>query len=161
IVIGFSFAIAVMADVYHDAFTHVPLALQPIFGNALVLGTVCAVLLNLIMRIGVRKRLLLRLEPGAIHGQGVGETFHAEGKQWAARRDTITRAAFGVVQSLEVIGDPPGGIEIEASFDEFNLDIRIRYAGAPLVIPDQRPTAEQIVDSPEGERLLAGYLLRH
>jgi xanthine permease XanP len=160
IVIGFSFAIAVMADVYHDAFTHVPLALQPIFGNALVLGTVCAVLLNLVMRIGVRKRLTLRLEPGASRPQEAEQLLTEQGAHWAARRDTISRAVFGLIQSLEVIGDPPGGIEIEASFDEFNLDVRIRYAGAPLVIPEQRPTVEQIVDNQEGERLLAGYLLR-
>ena len=41
-----------------------------------------------------------------------------------------------------------------------NLDIPIRYAGAPLNIPEQRPTLREIVASEEGERLLAGYLLR-
>src|SRR5262249_9602172 len=99
IVIGFSFAIAVMADVYHDAFTPVPLALQPIFGNALVLGPVCAVLLNLIMRIGVRKRLTLRLEPGAARPQEAEQLLTEQGAHWAARRDTISRAVFGVIQS--------------------------------------------------------------
>jgi NCS2 family nucleobase:cation symporter-2 len=64
------------------------------------------------------------------------------------------------VQVSEVIGEPSGGVEIEASFDEFNLDIRIRYAGAPLVIPERRPTPREIVGSEDGERLLAGYLLR-
>src|SRR5262249_13533947 len=41
IVIGLSFGMAVMADVYRDVFTTVPAVLQPIFGNSLVLGTVC------------------------------------------------------------------------------------------------------------------------
>ena len=44
--------------------------------------------------------------------------------------------------------------------DEFNLDIRVRYQGAPLVIPERRPTPREIVASEDGERLLAGYLLR-
>jgi NCS2 family nucleobase:cation symporter-2 len=159
IVIGFSFAMAVMADVYHDVFTHVPPVLQPIFGNALVLGTLCAVLLNLIMRIGVRKRVSLRLE-GQIDRNAVERFLTEQGAHWAARRDVVSRAIFGAVQVTEVIGEPSGGVEIEASFDEFNLDIRIRYAGAPLVIPERRPSPREIVASEDGERLLAGYLLR-
>jgi hypothetical protein len=38
--------------------------------------------------------------------------------------------------------------------------IAFRYAGAALVIPEQRPSPRQILESEEGEQLLAGYLLR-
>jgi xanthine permease XanP len=38
--------------------------------------------------------------------------------------------------------------------------VRIRYSGARLVIPERRPSTEDVVASEEGERLLAGYLLR-
>lgn len=58
-----------------------------------------------------------------------------------------------------MLKDLPGGM-IEASFDEFNLDIRVRYKGAPLAIPERGPTPREIVASEDGERLLAGYLLR-
>jgi len=160
VVIGFSFAMAVAADIYQDALTAVPIALQPIFGNSLVLGTVSAVLLNLIMRIGVRQRVSMKLEPGEINREAVEQFLTEHGARWAARRDVMRRAIFGVVQVLEVVGNPPGGIEIEASFDEFNLDVRIRYAGAPVQIPDRKPTPREIVASEDGERLLAGYLLR-
>ena len=61
---------------------------------------------------------------------------------------------------LEVVGDVPEGTEIEATFDEFNLDVRVRYKGAPLIIPERKPTPREIISSEEGERLLAGYLLR-
>jgi xanthine permease XanP len=160
IVIGFSFAMAVVADIYHEALTDVPIVLQPILGNSLVLGTVSAVVLNLILRIGVRERVSMKLEPGNINREAVEQFLSEQGARWAARRDVIRRAIFGVVQVLEVVGDPPGGFEIEASFDEFNLDVRIRYAGAPLSIPDRKPTPREIVASEDGERLLAGYLLR-
>ena len=160
IVIGFSFAMAVVADVYQEALMGVPIVLQPIFGNSLVLGTVCAVVLNLIMRIGVRQRVSIALAPGGINREAVEQFLSEQGARWAARRDVIRRAIFGVVQILEVVGDPPGGVEVEASFDEFNLDVRIRYAGAPLTIPDRKPTPREIVASDDGERLLAGYLLR-
>jgi xanthine permease XanP len=160
IVIGFSFAMAVVADVYHGALMGVPIFLQPIFGNALVLGTVCAVVLNLIMRIGVRERVSMKLEPGSINREAVEQFLSQQGARWAARRDVIRRAIFGVVQMLEVLGDPPGGVEVEASFDEFNLDIRIRYRGVPLSIPERKPTPREVIANEGGERLLAGYLLR-
>jgi NCS2 family nucleobase:cation symporter-2 len=159
LVIGFSFAMAVMADVYRDVFANLPVVLQPIFGNSLVLGTVCAVLLNLIMRIGVRQRVAMKLEAGQINRETIEQFLSEQGARWAARRDVVNRAIFGVVQVLEVLKDLPGGM-IEASFDEFNLDIRVRYKGAPLAIPERRPTPREIVASEDGERLLAGYLLR-
>ncbi|WP_283814541.1 uracil-xanthine permease family protein [Bradyrhizobium australiense] len=160
LVIGFSFAMAVVADLYHEALMGVPIVLQPIFGNSLVLGTVCAVVLNLIMRIGVRQQASIKLAPGGINREAVERFLSEQGARWAARRDIMHRAIFGVVQVLEVVGDPPGGVEVEASFDEFNLDIRIRYVGAPLTIPERKPSPKEIVESEHGERLLAGYLLR-
>jgi xanthine permease XanP len=160
LVIGFSFAMAVVADLYHEALMAVPIVLQPIFGNSLVLGTVCAVVLNLIMRIGVRQRVSIKLAPGGINREAVEQFLSEQGGRWAARRDVVRRAIFGVVQVLEVVGDPPGGVEVEASFDEFNLDVRIHYVGVPLTIPERKPTPKEIVASEDGERLLAGYLLR-
>jgi xanthine permease XanP len=160
LVIGFSFAMAVMADVYREVFASLPAVLQPIFGNSLVLGTVCAVLLNLIMRIGVRQRVTMKLDAGHVNRDTIEQFLTEQGGRWGARRDIIGRAIFGVVQLLEVVGDVPEGTEVETSFDEFNLDIRVRYQGAPLAIPERRPTPREIVASENGERLLAGYLLR-
>ena len=160
LVIGFSFAMALMADLYHDLFATVPALLQPIFGTSLVLGTVCAVLLNLVMRIGVRQRESLVLEANGMYREAAERFLAEQGARWAARREIVSRATFGVVQVLEVIGRSAGSIEVEASFDEFNLDVRVRYAGAPLVIPESKPSPREIIASDGGERLLAGYLLR-
>jgi len=160
LVIGFSFAMAVMADVYQNVFMLAPAVLQPIVSNSLVLGTVCAVTLNLIMRLGIRQRVTLKLRQGENKREAIERLLSTQGARWAARREVINRAIFGAVQVVEVIGDPAGGAEIEASFDEYNLDLLIRYAGAPLLIPEKRPTRREILASDEGERLLAGYLLR-
>lgn len=161
IVIGFSFAMAVMADVYRDVFATMPGALQPLFGNSLVLGTTCAVVLNLVMRIGVRQRETLRLDPALNGSEEAVRFLDEQGARWAARRDVVDRARFCLRQALEVLGSPAGGVEIEASFDEFNLDLRVHYAGAPLTMPERQPQRDEILASDSGERLLAGYLLRH
>ena len=159
IVIGFSFAMAIIADTSHDLLLRAPVLLHPILGNALVLGTVSAVLLNLIMRIGVRQRVTLKLDAGHVNRDTIERFLTEQGGRWGARRDIISRAIFGVVQVLEVVSDVPEATEIEASFDEFNLDVRVRYKGAPPALPERKPTPREIIASEEGERLLAGYLL--
>jgi xanthine permease XanP len=159
IVIGFSFAIATIADINHDLLARAPLLLHPIVDNAIVLGTTSAVLLNLLMRIGVRQRVTMKVDAGHVDRETIEEFLSEQGGRWAARRDIVSRAIFGVVQTLEVVGDVQEGTEIEATFDEFNLDVRVRYKGAPLIIPERKPTPREIIASEEGERLLAGYLL--
>ena len=160
IVIGFSFAMAMVANTSQDLLARAPALLHPILDNGLVLGTVSAVLLNLIMRIGVRQRVTMKLDAGPVNRDTIERFLTEQGGRWGARRDIVNRAIFGVVQVLEVVGDIPEGTEIEASFDEFNLDVRIRYKGAPLIIPERKPTPREIIVREEGERLLAGYLLR-
>jgi NCS2 family nucleobase:cation symporter-2 len=160
IVIGFSFAMSVLAESNKEAFATLPVVLQPIFGSSLMLGTTCAVLLNAIMRIGVRQRASLEIDLTRNYRDAVEEFLLVQGGHWGARRQIVDRAVFGVVQALEVIGSAPGGVQLEASFDEYNLELRIRYVGAKIVIPDRRPDPLEIGESEEGERLFAGYLLK-
>lgn len=160
VVIGLSFAMAVMADIYRDVFAKLPELLQPVFGNSLVLGTTCAVVLNLIMRIGIRSRETLQLAANADAREAIDQFMSEQGARWAARHDVVNRARFCVQQAVEVIGNPPGGMEVAVSFDEFNLDVRLAYEGAPLPLPERKPATADILASDDGERLLAGYLLR-
>jgi NCS2 family nucleobase:cation symporter-2 len=159
IVIGFSFSAAMIADIYHETLTQVPVLVRPVFDNALVLGTICAVFLNLIMRIGVRKRVSIRVAAGDVRWEAVERFLSEQGSHWAARRDVVNRAIFAVLQLLDVLEDVRSEIVIEASFDEFNLDIRVSYEGDVLEFPEQRPSNEQILEE-DGARLLAGFMLR-
>jgi hypothetical protein len=100
-----------------------------------------------------------KLAPGGINREAVEQFLSEQGARWAARRDVIRRAIFGVVQVREVLGDPPGGVVVEASFGEFNLDIRIRYVGAPLA-PGAQAHATRNRGGKGRRTALAGYLLR-
>lgn len=160
IVIGFSFAMAVMADVYRDVFAGFPPLLHAIFGNSLVLGTTCALVLNLLLRIGVRQRESVHFEPDEDRHDRATAFMTEQGSAWAARRDVVQKATFCLQQALEVSGNAAGGVDVEASFDEFNLDVRVTYEGPPLTFPKHSPSAEEIIESEDGEKLLAGYLLR-
>ena len=75
----------------------------------------------------------------------------------------MVRVAFGIMQAVETIAehcDPQGPVVVEAHFDEFNLDVKITYHGAPLELPDRRPSDRDIIETDAGYRQLAGFMLR-
>jgi hypothetical protein len=49
---------------------------------------------------------------------------------------------------------------IEAAFDELNFDIRPSWPGDDFVLPERRPTDQEIRETDEGLRLLAGFLIQ-
>jgi NCS2 family nucleobase:cation symporter-2 len=162
-VIGLSFLAGISVDLLPGYLANVPAHFQPLVSSSLVVGMLVAVSLNLAFRLGVRRAERLHVAPGAVDPARIEAFMEANGAAWGARRDVIDRATFNLAQSIETIVDgcsPEGALEIEASFDEFNLDLRVSYAGPPLDLPDKRPTNEEIIASEEGHRRLAGYMLR-
>jgi NCS2 family nucleobase:cation symporter-2 len=161
--IGLSFIAALAVDFYPAAFRGLPTSIAAVIGSSIVLGTLCALILNLLFRLGVRTTRSLLVEPGKVDAVAIEGFMEAQGAAWGARRDVIDRASFNLTQSIETIveGCNPGGpLTIEASFDEFNLDVRVTYVGPPLELPERRPTNEEIMESDEGQRRLAGFMLR-
>ncbi len=162
-VIGLAFLSGIAVDLLPGYFAKVPAQFQPLVSSSLVVGMLTAVLLNLVFRLGVRQKERIHVDPHEINPVEVEAFMEALGAAWGARRDVIDRATFNLTQSIETIVDgcaPEGSLEIEASFDEFNLDLRVSYAGAPLELPEKRPTNEEIMESEQGQRQLAGFMLR-
>jgi len=162
-VIGLAFMAALSIEIYPAFFGGLPAATQVFFGSSLVLGTVTALLLNLVFRIGVRRVQRLPVDPLRVDSVAIEAFMETHGAAWGARRDVIDRAGFDLAQSIETIVDSgvaTGALEIEASFDEFSLDLRVSYDGLPLELPETRPSNEEIMASEEGARRLAGFMLR-
>lgn len=137
--------------------------MRPIIGSSLVFGTLVALLLNLLFRVGVRRTVDLGIDTASYDPFRVDEFLRKQGAAWGARPDIVNRAIFGVSQLVEAViehGLVAGPLELQASFDEFNLDVRLRYEGPNLEFPQSRPSLMQIQESDEGARLLAGFLLR-
>lgn len=163
-VIGLSFLLGIAVDFYPSFFrSAVPASLQPLFGSSLVLGTLTALVLNAVFRLGIRQTQTLSVNPAQFDPEKVEEFMEAQGAAWGARRDVIDRASFNLAQSIETIAEgcgPQGLLTVEASFDEFNLDLRVSYPGAPLELPEIRPSNEEIMASEDGQRKLSGFMLR-
>jgi NCS2 family nucleobase:cation symporter-2 len=162
-VIGLSFMVGLASDLYPALRAEVPAKLLPLFSSSLILGTISALLLNALFRFGVRKDQMLIVEQASVNPEKIEEFIETQGATWGARKDVIDRAKFNLTQSIETIVDgcsPQSSLEIKASFDEFSLDVRVSYAGVPLELPEKRPTNEEIMESEEGQRRLAGFMLR-
>lgn len=161
-VIGLSFMIALAVDISPRYFATLPAAIQPLVGSSLVAGMIVAIALNLVFRIGARKVQRLTIAADA-DPAALGRFMDACGASWGARRDVIERAKFNLLQSIETLfahAVATGPLLAEASFDEFNVNVRLSYDGAPLELPDRRPTDDEIIESAEGERRFAGFMLR-
>lgn len=163
LVIGVAIIAGIAIEVFPVIASGAPPNLAPLIGSSFVFSTLIALLLNLLFRIGVKKTATLQVESAPLEPMKLDQFLDAHGATWGARRDVIDRAKFNLAQSLEVIldsCDPQGAVDVSASFDEFNLDLRVSYVGPPIELPMRRPTNEEIMESEEGQRRLAGFMLR-
>lgn len=163
LVIGFSIVAGVAVEAFPTMAAGAPPSIVPLIGSSLVFSTLVALLLNLLFRIGVKQTATFKMVSAPVQAEKLEQFMETNGATWGARRDVIDRAKFNLAQSMEVIMDscePQGPVEVAATFDEFSLDLRVTYVGPPLELPDKRPTNEEIMDSEEGHRRLAGFMLR-
>lgn len=164
LVIGLALPIGLSAKVYPEVFASLPEMLRPLTDSTLVLGTVTAIALNAIFRLGVRQRAETVLDDAGSDAASIQGFMKRQGGLWAARPEVIDRATFALAQLAELMRDSrPDAkeIRIAAEFDEFNLRLYVRYQGEPLVFPTRRPSPRQIVSEENGTELLAGYLVRN
>jgi NCS2 family nucleobase:cation symporter-2 len=163
LVIGLALVFGLAVEVFPGLLEILPPAARVALGTSLVLGTLVGLGLTFLFRIGLRRTATITVPPGAVDTKGLEDFLEGHGAAWGARRDVIERAKFNLAQSIETIassGVAGGVLEAAASFDEFNLDVRVSYDGPPLELPEKRPSNEEIMASEEGERKLAGFMLR-
>jgi NCS2 family nucleobase:cation symporter-2 len=163
LVIGLSIVAGTAVEVFPHAASPAHSGFAPIIGSSLVLSTVIALGLNLLFRLGMKRTATLIVRPDAPNPAKIDEFMEASGAAWGARREVIDKARFNLAQSVETIidsCDPQSPLEIQATFDEFSLDLRVRYIGPQLELPDLRPSNEEIMESEAALRKLAGFMLR-
>jgi xanthine permease XanP len=164
LVVGLAIMTGLAVEAFPGFFHNTPASIEPLIDSPLVLGTFVGFGLNALFRIGSRRRAVLNIDPQAIDFEAIQSFVEGRGAAWGARRDVVARASFAAQQLVEVIADacrPRGPVVLSGSFDEFDLALDARYAGELLELPERRPTPDEIVESDDGARLLAGFLLRH
>jgi xanthine permease XanP len=162
-VVGVALIFGLSVDMVPGLYGNVPNLIQPLFSSSLSISTVLVVLLNLLFRIGITKRQLLELTPGVDGSQKIFEFMETQGGVWGARRDVIMRATAALnefVESAAGMGLVKGKAQTEVSFDEFNLDVDIRYDGKLMEFPSRRPTKDALLADEKAFAGLSGFLIR-
>ncbi|RJR41387.1 MAG: xanthine permease [Deltaproteobacteria bacterium] len=164
-VIGTSFTLGVSVFLYPQAYSQVHPLLKPIFSSGLSLATISAVFLNLIFRLGIAKRQALTIDPGDREAQEKISTFILrQGAAWGARREVIKLAESAMEEFTEAVAGlklADGPIEVEARFDEMNLDVSFDYEGRLLDFQRQLPTAVDLLEDEEAVFRLSGFIIKN
>ncbi len=161
-VIGMSIIFGLSVDLIPGIFNGLPGVIKPFFQSSLSVATLCAIILNMFMRIGIAKTAYLALVPGVDSSEKIFDFMHKQGSLWGAMPDVIDRAAAAInetFEAAEVKSAAEGPLQVAVSFDEFNLDVEITYLGTRMVIPDVKPSEEEIMISPEGLAKLSLFLI--
>jgi len=161
-IIGLSIICGLTVDLLPQAFADLHPILKAIFSSSLSAATISALVLNQIFRIGIKTKASLTLESDTRYHQAIVTFMEKQGSAWAARPEIIKKATAATIEYLEALGgrETVSSITaIEASFDEYNLDISITHLGNAPELPETAPSMEKIVES-DGARQLAGFLIR-
>jgi xanthine permease XanP len=138
-IIGMSLLFGLTADAIPGAFQGLPEWLRTLLSSGLTLATVMVVVLNVLFRIGTSKKHSITLTPGTEDVEKIYGFMEESGSQWGARREVVERAVSALVETYELISGEEladGLISIDATFDEFNLNLTVRYQGR---LPEKEP----------------------
>ncbi len=155
---AFGFGVSIVPD-FSKAF---PVWLQPLTGNALAVGTIIAISLHLLFRIGIASHQKLEIVPGAAAMEDVVLFMQRSGGAWGARPEVVAKATSALSELMEVLQEQQlsqGPLQIDASFEEFNLNVDVSYQGELLEISKQRPTERELLEDDTAFIRLSGFLL--
>jgi NCS2 family nucleobase:cation symporter-2 len=162
-VIAVSLVFGLSVDIFPQLYQNLPHYLQPLFSSSLAVTTVLAIVLNLIMRIGIARQETLELVSGTDVSQKIFQFMENQGAAWGARREVVYNAMAAMTEFMEATAHvdlADARVAIAVRFDEYNLDIRIRYEGEPMAFPMERPDKTELRQDPGAVARLAGYLVR-
>lgn len=139
-----------------------PLWAQPLFSTPLTVGASCAILLNLLFRIGIARETGEIVPAGAPAFTTVQSFLERQGGLWGARRDVVAAAIPVAAQALELLQDneiAKGPVELRARFDEAHLDVYLLYEGEVMEAPKERPSPEALLGDAQEVAGFAAYML--
>jgi xanthine permease XanP len=161
-VVGIPLIFGLSVDALPGLYENVHPWIQPIFSSSLSLATILAITLNVILRIGIAQRQRLVLRPGVDTSDTIFAFMEKQGAAWGARREVIYHAIAALTEfyeSVSLLNLARGDITVDASFDEFNLDMDIQYEGTPMEFPAERPTEGELISDTKTTVKLSGFMI--
>ncbi len=160
--LGIAFAFAVTTPALTRAGALLPVWMAPVVAAPLLASALVAILLNPILRLGIRQQVVLVIPPGGIPHTDLVAFISRAGAAWGARREIIAQAQGPIAECLDTLVDAEltdGEVRLRLGFNELQLDARISWRGAPLPLSKTRPTKEELLTDSDASARMAGYLI--
>ena len=159
--IGAAFVIGLSYDELPALYRGLSPFAQTLLPSSLLLALSLALVLNAVFRVGAGRAVRLAWRPE--EGRGPLEDFITEaGEHWGARVEPIHALARSLGEFGDVSGPlvaEGGVVEVVARFDEYNLNLTLRWPG--LTFPQPRPASFDDVDDPLFAARLAAAIIAH
>ncbi len=161
-VIGIAFIFGLSAEILPGLYQQLPPALHPLFSSALSLGTVLAVGLNMLFRIGVARTHETVISVEKDNLDTISAMMEEQGSTWGMRKEVCSRvvdALHEFLVGLQLLG-VSAPVKTRLRFDELKLTAALEYQGPAITIPNAPPTAEDLVSGKANVSEISTYLLR-
>ncbi len=160
--LGIAFAFAVATSALVRAEPLLPYWMAPVLESPLLAAALAAILLNPILRLGIRQQVELVIPEGGMQHEDVAKFITQAGAAWGARRDVIERAQAPIAECLDTLVDAElavGPVLLMLGFNELQLDAKITWRGSPLPLSNTPPTKEEMMTDAKAAVRMAGYLI--
>ncbi|MCX7017787.1 MAG: purine/pyrimidine permease [Candidatus Sumerlaeota bacterium] len=161
-IVGISIIFGLSADIMPEVYSGIHGWIKPIFDSSLALGTITAIMLNLVLRLGVANKVTLKLTADGRHPDLVNGFMHRNGGAWGARPEVIYNATAAINEAMEAIfmlNPRDQHVTLTAMFDEFNLDVNMNFHAPPFKIPSARPSPSELREDEDAAVKLSGYIV--
>ena len=162
LVIGLGILTFILDSVAPEAMSGAPDWLQPIVGTPLVLATLVALGLNLVFRIGIRRKVDFPMQMGTTTTEQMEDFVTRNAAIWGARQDTVGRVKFVLMETIDVVSelaDRAHPVTLSLTYDEFDIDLTVSWRGEVFELRDAPPTQSELLQE-RGHHLLSGFLIR-
>jgi xanthine permease XanP len=160
--LGIAFAFAVTTPALVRASPMLPYWMSPVVASPLLASALIAILLNPLLRLGIRQQVELTVPEGGLPHEEVAKFITRAGAAWGARRDVIERAQGVIAECLDALVDAElavGAVHLALGFNELQLDARMSWRGLPLVLSGSAPTKQELLTDDKAGARMAGFLI--
>ena len=153
-IIGISLFAGLSHAVYPAFFHRLPHWADLLTGSLLSIATLTAIVLNLIFRLGIRRRAVISVTAEARPG-GLKRRVRQQGQQWGVGTQILGQAADTIAAALEMLTSRhlnAGAVTVTLSYDDLDFTADLTYRGQLLEMP---PAGEPLPPQSSGEMLFA------
>ncbi len=160
--LGIAFAFAVATPALSRVQGGLPDWMAPVIVSPLLASALVAILLNPLLRLGIRQQLQLVIPMEPVDHAAITGFIAQAGAAWGARREIIEQVQGSISECVDAIADAElaqGNSRLTLGFNELQLDARIAWKGRALELSATRPTKAELLADDSASARMAGYLV--